>query len=189
MNKKLLLILGCDDLEPDALITLHALTGMYDIEIDIKKLDSKWAYYTLAFPKVKYDFVYIVAHGNLNVFGDPNKYRIDWNELGQAICLGDFLNKDSILFFHCCHAGEQQVAYKIFCNCPIIDKIIGSTGEVTSRKAIFAFYSLLELSMAEGFDINNALEMVSNPGLNFKCFSKEDFLLENSLNNYCAACA
>ncbi len=189
MKKKLLLSVGCDDLEPEALKMLHALIGMYDIEVEIRKLDSILAYYTLAFPKVKYDFIYIVAHGNLNVFGDSNKYRIDWNELGRAICIGDFLKEDSILFFHCCHAGNQEVVYKIFCNCSIIDKIVGSTGEVTSKMAIFAFHSLLELSITEGFDINDALGRVSKPGLNFKCFSREEFLLENRVNDYCANCA
>ena len=150
MAKRLLIIKASTDVCAAELDQLQAIAGMLNIEHDsVEIADYPALYEEIEYNEKfkdgqKFDFVYLAAHANTEVFGESDgSVAIGWGELATFFCAHERLNPGAILLLGCCRGGLKKVALQLFSVCEQIDYVCGPRWTVTPADITAGFHCFI----------------------------------------------
>ncbi len=137
--KQILIIRASKDIPVEAVTDIYCHASHYNIGVESFDVNSEEELEKALNQNIKYDYIYVAAHGNDLCLGENNGYFLSWNDLGAKLCKADCLNDDAILMLYCCRGGLNQVAYKLFASCPNIQYVCGARQNMKSIDLIIGF--------------------------------------------------
>ena len=141
-----MLILACAGLinEAEEIESINLQAKLYDIEVTSKFIKNEKELFDTLKESVKYDYVYLSAHGDENGFSDNDgEIDIKWTDFGESLNDNDCLAEDSHLLLSCCRGGLNDVAYDLINFCSNIAYIVGPRNNLTTEETLMGFNSYL----------------------------------------------
>lgn len=175
-TKKMLVLECCGHSdEPAEIKSIMSNSSLYGYSVEVQKPKCQVEFIESLKSGIKYDYIYLSAHGNANEFGNNSNIRINWLEFGAMICETECLKSGGILLLSCCRGGLNEIAYDMFFSCPFISYICGPRQSVLSVESIIGFNILLYNIIYRDVDPLVACEKIKlGTDIRFKCFDRSE---------------
>lgn len=123
-----------------------------------------------------YTHIYLMAHGNEELFSDNSHIEYLWSDLAIAIENSDNFSDDTILIIKACDGGNYNVAKTIFKNCDKIKYIFGLDGEQKNFDVFFSSVLLVYYMFWKEKTIQESTTLTSKATeIEALCFDRDSF--------------
>ncbi|MEW7292873.1 hypothetical protein [Aquimarina sp. 2304DJ70-9] len=125
-----------------------------------------------------YTHIYIMAHGNDEVFSNNDSITHTWLDLAKLINDSGNFHDDTILILKACDGGNINVAKTIFQNCDKIKYIYGLNGEQQNFDVFFSSILFIYYIFWKEKTVEKSTELSNKASeLNAVCFDRDNFEL------------
>lgn len=172
--KRLLILKASTDVCPTEIGHITATAKLYQMAADIIEVNSAQELEKELNNGQKYDYVYLCAHANHQVFGDNQTgFNISWIDFGGILCQADCMNFGCIFLLACCRTGLNQVAYDLFWSCGKIEFICGPRWTLKPNDLTIAFNVFIYNMESRQTQPDEASKRMSEAtGYSFNCFDR-----------------
>ncbi len=119
------------------------------------------------------DYLIVGAHGSDDGFGTKNGSFVRWADFSLAICDGQLINPNSVVFLGCCESGFKRGALSAFVNCDLIDTICGAACNINGPHIALALRVFLIDHLDKFYNAENAKKRIcSATNIPFEVFHR-----------------
>lgn len=173
--KTMLLIKACGvEGEKAECENIKTQAEMYGIRVYDECPKSNIELIALLNREIKYDYIYLSAHGNEYCFANEDStIDISWMRFGTELCNSMCMNDDCIVLLSCCRGGLNRVAYDLFYCCPKVAYVVGPRQSLYPHDMLIGFNILLYNIEHREIDPVVACEKIKQgTDIRFVCFDK-----------------
>ncbi|WP_276373724.1 hypothetical protein [Chryseolinea sp. H1M3-3] len=139
--KRLLIIKAASDVCPTEIAHIVATCKIFKMEVDVLNVENENELRNGLGSGTKYDYIYLCAHANHQVFGDNDEegFNLSWSDFSGIMCESGCMNYGCIFLLACCRTGLTQVAYDLFCSCAKVEFVCGPRWTLNPNDLTIAF--------------------------------------------------